>query len=227
MEGSIAGSELTVKTSEYERISSCGGISPYATAATLSSTHSQPSSSPRSSALPSPPDSPSGDSVSSFPSVTSSFFFSSAGASPPHTHSDHGHGAPSSQLIIPSLTLPTALRRPTVYGQTVGELKLLVLGARGTGKSTLVNQLITVDENEDVLDCSGWEECNGVLATKASTYWVEHRDAHGLEKFEPSKNVEVVELPGFDASEEVGITQFLTSLLKTYCAGSPKDSSGK
>jgi predicted GTPase len=80
---------------------------------------------------------------------------------------------------------------------------LLVLGARGTGKSSLINQLVSVEENEEVLDFSGWEDCDGVLAMKASTHWLEHRDAHGLEKFEPAKNVEIVELPGYDQSDEV------------------------
>ncbi|KAJ2932426.1 hypothetical protein H1R20_g4640, partial [Candolleomyces eurysporus] len=39
----------------------------------------------------------------------------------------------------------------------------------------------------------------GAKVLRASTDWIEHNDAHGLEKYEPLKNVEVVELPGYDA----------------------------
>ncbi|KAK7007586.1 hypothetical protein R3P38DRAFT_2792368 [Favolaschia claudopus] len=69
---------------------------------------SSPSASP-----PSSPSSPA-SSVSSFPSVSSSFFFSSAAASPPHPHSEHqgvqheGEGVEET-LIIPSLALPAPL----------------------------------------------------------------------------------------------------------------------
>jgi hypothetical protein len=59
------------------------------------------------SALPSPPDSPSGGSVSSLPSIGSSFFYSSAAASPPHIHaSDEPPEDYALRLVIPSLTLP-------------------------------------------------------------------------------------------------------------------------
>lgn len=173
-------------------------------------------SSPRSSALPSPPDSPS--SVSSFPSVSSSFFFSSAAASPPHPHNHHNHhhirdDICATQLIIPSLTLPTALRRPTPYGQTLGDLKLLVLGTKSAGKHFLEGLLL--EDNEDVVEVGAWDDFwqqddvdaaengllprgGGVKVLRASTDWVEHRDAHGLEKFEPTKNVEVVKILGYD-----------------------------
>jgi len=64
-----------------------------------------------------------------------------------YPHSEHGHDSSSSQLpsigssplghhnlIILSLTLPSALRRPTPFGQTLGTLRLLVLGAQGAGR---------------------------------------------------------------------------------------------
>jgi len=193
-----------------------------ASAATIRSLHhnlaeiatqslSQPSS-PRSSALPSPPDSPS-DSVSSFPSVSSSFFFSSAAASPPH-----GHGHPdrdSTQgLIIPSLTLPAALRRPTVFGQTIGDIKLLVLGSKAAGRSYLSGLLI--EDNEDVVEAGIWEQAEYGSSLRASTDWIEHRDAHGLEKFEPSRNVELIELPEYDDNDDPhAVIQSLVSVIQT------------
>ncbi|KAG6811105.1 hypothetical protein H0H92_008952 [Tricholoma furcatifolium] len=161
-------------------------------------TYNDPS--PSRSSSPSPPDSPSSDSVSSLPSVTSSFFFSSAAASPPHPQPepdnftrDSTHG-----LVIPSLTLPTALRRPTPYGQSLGDLRLLVLGSRGAGKTFLSGLLL--DENEHVVEVGAWENSENGRVIRASTDCLEHRDAHGLEKFEPTHNVEIIELPGYDSN---------------------------
>lgn len=159
-------------------------------------------SSPSSSA---PPDSPSSDSVSSFPSVSSSFFFSSAAASPPHSDDTRDS---TQALIIPSLTLPAALPRPTPYGQTLGDLRILVLGSQGAGKSFLTGVLL--DDNEHVIDVGQCEEaeCGRILC--ASTDWVEHTDAHGLEKFEPTRNVEILELPAYDHTTDVHLLRFLT-----------------
>ncbi|KAF8872474.1 hypothetical protein BD779DRAFT_343848 [Infundibulicybe gibba] len=157
-------------------------------------------SSPRSSALPSPPDSPYSDSVSSFPSVSSSFFFSSAAASPPHPHPDHTKDS-TQGLIIPSLTLPAALRRPTPYGQAIGDLRLLVLGAKGAGKSFLSGLLL--EDNEHVVEVGDWEGTEHGRVLHASTDWVEHRDAHGLERFEPTRNVEILELTGYEHDADV------------------------
>jgi hypothetical protein len=161
------------------------------------------SSSPRSSALPSPPDSPSSGSVSSLPSVSSSFFFSSAAASPPpHSHPPSDHLRDSTQgLIIPCLTLPSALRKPTPYGQTLGELKVLVLGSQGTGKSFVSG--LFVDDNEDIVDVGAWEATEHGAVLRLSTDWIEYRDGHGLEKFEPARNVEIIELPGYEHSDDV------------------------
>ncbi|KAF9452130.1 hypothetical protein P691DRAFT_805661 [Macrolepiota fuliginosa MF-IS2] len=157
--------------------------------------------SPPSSALPSPPDSPSSDSVSSFPSVSSSFFFSSAAASPPHSqpHSDHLR-AFTEGLIIPSLTLPSALRRPTAHGQTIGDLRILVLGNRGAGKTFLTGLLL--EDNEAVVEVGNWEDIDYGKVLCASTDWIEHRDAHGLEKYEPTRNIEIIELPGYDHTND-------------------------
>ncbi|TEB32764.1 hypothetical protein FA13DRAFT_1731279 [Coprinellus micaceus] len=235
-----------------------------------------------SSALPSPPSSPA-DSVSSLPSVGSSFFFSSAAASPgvgperhlsdheqpeelpqpthdpppiqrrrrtihesslsslesspssleltsshrgssrtrgvwkPHRHGHYSDAAgATSGLIIPSLALPPALKRPTPYGQTVGEVRLLVLARQGAkvggGRGFVANLLL--EDNDDVVEVGEWEEPvrggleneeeeemvllgkTGAKVLRASTDWVEHADAHGLEKYEPARNVEVCELPG-------------------------------
>ncbi|KAF5350463.1 hypothetical protein D9756_008620 [Leucocoprinus leucothites] len=169
--------------------------------------------SPPSSALPSPPDSPSSDSVSSFPSVSSSFFFSSAAASPPHPppHPDHLHEL-TEGLIIPSLTLPAALRRPTAYGKAIGELRLLVLGNQGTGKTFLTNLLL--EDNEAVVEVGNWEETEHGKVLYASTDWIEHRDAHGLEKYEPIRNVEIIELPGYsDLSDGAELIDNIQSII--------------
>ena len=156
---------------------------------------SQPSS-PHS--LPSPPDSPSSDSVSSFPSVSSSFFFSSAAASPPHSQPQSDHARQSTQgLIIPSLSLPEALHHPTPYGQTLGDLRLLVVG----GKDFLAKLLL--EDNEDIVDKGIWEDAGFGRLRRASTDWIVHRDAHGLEKFEPTRNVQIHELPGYECNDNV------------------------
>ncbi|KAF8180405.1 hypothetical protein BJ912DRAFT_907259 [Pholiota molesta] len=179
--------------------------------------------------------SPSVDSASesSLPSVSSSFFFSSSAAGSPgrshpgsypssHPHSDHEHELEHEQehdahsrhhtrvheqgLIIPSLTLPEALRRPTPFGQTLGELRVLVLGAQGAGKSFLTGLLL--EDNEHVVDVGTWEDWHAGETVvgeayahgkvlRASTDWLEQNNTFGLERFEPTKNVEIVELPGY------------------------------
>ncbi|KAF9457891.1 hypothetical protein BDZ94DRAFT_1325916 [Collybia nuda] len=177
-------------------------------------------SSPRSSTLPSPPDSPSSESVSSLPSVSSSFFFSSAAASPgpsqPQSRHEPDHARESAVaqgLIIPSLMLPEAVGRPTPYGQTVGDVRLLVLGSKGVGRAFVTGLLL--EDNEDVVDVGTWEdvECGRLL--RASTDWVEHRDAHGLERFEPTRNVEILDLPGYDHDTDVnGFLQAVKSIIQ-------------
>jgi len=169
-------------------------------------------SSPRSGSLPSPPDSPGG----SFSSVSSSYFFSSSAPSPPHsgsggpgsrTHSVAGHARDHTQgLIIPSLTLPAALRRPTTWGQTIGDLRLVVLGSKGSGKTSLCTLLL--DDNDDVVETGGWEDLDDGRGkmVRASTDWV---DPHGVESFEPAKNVEVHELPGYEHTDDVSPSSML------------------
>ncbi|PPQ78319.1 hypothetical protein CVT25_011690 [Psilocybe cyanescens] len=190
---------------------------------------------------PGPSRSPSIDSVSesSLPSVSSSFFFSSSAPGSPgrshpgsypssHPHSDHGHDHDHEQddeqgklhtrfgehgLIIPSLTLPDALRRPTPFGQTLGNLKVLVLGGQGAGKSFLTGLLL--EDNEDVVDVGTWEDWNGGSDSygkvlRASTDWVEQRDVFGLERYEPTRNVEIVELPGY--SHDADVNELITRL---------------
>ena len=149
------------------------------------------------SALPSPPDSPSGGSVSSLPSIGSSFFYSSAAASPPHIHATGEHEDHALRLVIPSLTLPAALPHPSPYGQTLGDLRLLILGRKGIGKTTLANLLL--ESNDDIVHVSGWER--NVLT--ASTDWLDNDDNGGLEKFEPALNVQITELPGYDPQGDV------------------------
>ncbi|KAH9022162.1 hypothetical protein EDB85DRAFT_2075492 [Lactarius pseudohatsudake] len=162
----------------------------YLPALDISARVSQPSS-PRSSALPSPPGSP--DSISSFPSLSSSFFFSSAAASPPYAHAHIEQDRELTQgLIIPSLALPAALRQPTPYGKTLGDIRLLALGSADPAASPLAD--ILLEGNEDVVDVGPSEVTNHGLVIRASTDWIEHNDAHGLEKFEPTRNVEILDV---------------------------------
>ncbi|KZT08052.1 uncharacterized protein LAESUDRAFT_724035 [Laetiporus sulphureus 93-53] len=177
--------------------------------------------SPRQPLLHSPlpsPGSPSGDSVSSLPSVSSSFLYSSGPGSPPHapSHTNDTHQSTDTDaephdstqgLIIPSLALPILTQRPTPYGQTLGDVRLLILAPRhaASSVSTLVSQLI--DENDDIVDEGAWEEedrghfAGRIAVRRASTTWVELRDAHGLEHTEPARNIELVRVPGYDAED--------------------------
>ncbi|VDB96531.1 unnamed protein product [Peniophora sp. CBMAI 1063] len=141
-------------------------------------------SSPHSSALPSPPDSP--NSVSSLPSLNSSFFLSSADVSPPHPATDVARDS-TAGLVIPSLTLPPALSQPTAYGKTLADLRLIVLG--GSAEFLL-------DGNKDIVDVAQPEAAplRGARIIRASTDWIEHSDGHGLDRFEPSHNVEILEI---------------------------------
>lgn len=164
---------------------------------------SQPSS-PRSSALPSPPDSP--DSLSSSPSVSSSFFFSSAAASPPHPNVHIEQDRESSQgLIIPSLTLPAALRQPTPYGKTVGDVRILVFGSADPSRPSIRDVLL--EDNEDVVDVGPSEVTQNGHVLRASTDWAEHRDGHGLEKFDPTHNVEILDVSSLVLAGEVRLTR--------------------
>jgi predicted GTPase len=111
------------------------------------------------------------------------------------------HNGPTQGLIIPSLTLPAALRRPTPYGQTLGEVRILLLGRKGAGKTLLSS--ILLDGNEDVVEVGSWESGDDGEVIRASTYWIEHKDAHGLEKYEPAHNVELTEIAGYEQDSNV------------------------
>ncbi|KAJ7798424.1 hypothetical protein B0H13DRAFT_2688899 [Mycena leptocephala] len=156
--------------------------------------------SPSRSPSPSPPDSPSlsasGSSVSSFPSVSSSFFFSSAAASPPHVPPlEENHG----QLIIPELMLPAAHVVPRTSNLKV-ELKqeegkvngpttrLLVLGPRGAAAAALCL------DNSD-----GWvEEDDGLSVLRAEAAWrddVHDKSSGSLELVSLGEDVHQLSLP--------------------------------
>ncbi|THV01931.1 hypothetical protein K435DRAFT_853349 [Dendrothele bispora CBS 962.96] len=201
---------------------------------------SQPSSPRSSHGLPSPPDSPdqypsdaeSIASNSSFPSVSvsSSFFFSSAAHSP-HTQSEGGNASEgaSQGLIIPSLALPEALHRPTPWGKTLGDLRVLIVDLVGEegehqhqssesqflsqtasssphedNMTTLIKDLLR--ENEDVVEVDvdwEWDEVGHVpvRVLYASTDWIEHSDPHGLEKYDPTKNIQFLDVGKNDVED--------------------------
>ncbi|KAJ7845683.1 hypothetical protein B0H13DRAFT_2409297 [Mycena leptocephala] len=125
--------------------------------------------SPSRSPTPSPPDSPSlsasGSSVSSFPSVSSSFFFSSAAASPPHVPQLEDPGENNGHLIIPELIY---IREEKVNGPTT---RLLVLGPRAATTAALC-----------VDNPNGWVvEKDGLRVLRAEAAWRDY-DAHVHDK---------------------------------------------
>ncbi|KAH8102072.1 hypothetical protein BXZ70DRAFT_51209 [Cristinia sonorae] len=162
------------------------------------------------------PSSPSGDSVSSFPSVSSSFLFSSTANTPPHVDLDlathhtntYSDDADPHELIIPSLILPSPLKRPTHHGKSLGDVKLLVL-SRSSQSAEEVLRILSDEECEDYVDVGRWEDLEvGTVnydsspherpkVLRVSTDWFEHRDAHGLEKYEATRNIELVHLPEY------------------------------
>ncbi|KAH9996229.1 hypothetical protein BJV77DRAFT_170388 [Russula vinacea] len=107
---------------------------------------------------------------------------------------------PTQGLIIPSLTLPAALRQPTTYGKTVGDVRILVFGSADPGASSVVGMLL--EDNEDVVDVMPSEVTHNGHVVRASTDWAEHRDAHGLEKFEPTHNVEIIDISKHASADE-------------------------
>ncbi|KAJ7858548.1 hypothetical protein B0H13DRAFT_2571416 [Mycena leptocephala] len=142
---------------------------------------------------PSPPDSPSlsasGSSVSSFPSVSSSFFFSSAAASPPHVPPLPLEG--EGQLIIPELVLPAAHvvpRTPNLKvelkeeeGKGKAVTRLLILGPRTAAAAALC-----------VDNPSGWVvEEDGLSVLRAEAAW-RGDDVH--DKSKSSGTLELVSL---------------------------------
>jgi hypothetical protein len=104
-------------------------------------------------------------------------------------------------LIIPSLTLPAALRQPTLYGKTVGDIRILVFGSTDSGGASITD--ILLEDNEDVVDVGPSEVTHNGHVIRASTDWAEHRDAHGLEKFDPTHNVEILDISSLASADEV------------------------
>ncbi|KAI0078084.1 hypothetical protein K474DRAFT_1660931 [Panus rudis PR-1116 ss-1] len=167
------------------------------------------------SSLPSP-SSPSGESISSLPSVSSSFLFSSGPTTPPQIDIDlNSHQADSDEiheLIIPSLTLPSPVRPPTHYGQTLGDIRLLVLNRSDVDAEPFL-RVLTDEHCEDYVSVGPWEELESPDGQRAqtdsrgwslriSTRWNEYNDAHGLERHEPSRNIEVLHLPEYDPGHD-------------------------
>ena len=173
-------------------------------------TNSRPAS-PHSS-LPSP-SSPSGDSVSSFPSVSSSFLFSSGPATPPQIDVDLTDPQPETEgneLIIPSLTLPSPIRRPTPYGKTIGDVQLLVLSRSDVDADHFL-KVLTDEQCEDYVHVDPWETLDldhlGLEGTgrhvSISTDWKEYEEKHGIERYEPLRNIHITHLPEYDSHDDV------------------------
>jgi len=61
-----------------------------------------------------------------------------------------------------------------------------------------------LEDNEDIVDVMPSEVTNnGHVLVRASTDWAEYRDAHGLEKFEPTHNVEIIDVSTHASAGEV------------------------
>ncbi|KAF9011723.1 hypothetical protein BDQ17DRAFT_784403 [Cyathus striatus] len=90
----------------------------------------------------------------------------------------------------------------------MGEVRLIVVG-KGTKK--VVGEMLDMDDSEDVVDVGRWE--GDVI--RASTDWIEHLDAHGLEKYEALKNVEVRVIEVLDDEEDDIIQDHITTLKET------------
>jgi hypothetical protein len=108
-------------------------------------------------------------------------------------------------LIIPSLTLPAALRQPTPYGKTVGDVRILVFGSADSSRPSIRDVLL--EDNEDVVDVGPSEVTQNGHVLRASTDWAEHRDGHGLEKFDPTHNVEILDVSSLVSAGEVRLTR--------------------
>lgn len=277
-----------------------------------------------------PPSSPSfpdsdSESVSSFPSVNSSFFFSSAGASPhllpiydanqplddrhasgsgaptrrrsrqalqpgghprtssraharrgsgptgrvghasqsslenlPHSQkpiplADRKGGAharaptattkePTMDLAIPTLSLPSALPRPTQFGQTLGRIKVVLLSdpsqkpkSDATSEEIIEKVMQTlIWDNEDIVDAGEWEMIEAgssgafqLQSLHASTDWLQPKQSttHSQpsfysddrsERFEGNENIEIVRVLSIPSSSSL---DSLTARLKRLLVG--------
>ena len=144
-------------------------------------------SSPQSSGLPSPPSSPG----SSFSSLPSSAFSLSVPSSPPHRDSLLPHS-----LILPSLSLDASdgcVSNST--GDSLGRLKLLIVGSKGSGKTLLAETL--VHDIPDVTDVGEWVDhpALGRMLSAETRGEGEIMGAPG--------NVRLVEAVGFDQTDDV------------------------
>lgn len=99
-----------------------------------------------------------------------------------------------------------------MYGQTLGDVRLVVLGCAASGAEDIA-QTFADEECEEIVEVGQWEdfeleadETVRARILKISTDWIEHRDAHGLEKHEPSRNVEVVLLQDYGPDGDVCYT---------------------
>jgi hypothetical protein len=101
--------------------------------------------------------------------------------------------------------LPAALRQPTPYGKTLGDIRLLAVGIGSADPTASPVASILLEGNEDVVDVGPSEVMNDGLMVRASTDWIEHNDAHGLEKFEPTRNVELLDVSKLVSTSEPDI----------------------
>ena len=95
---------------------------------------------------------------------------------------------------------------------------MLILGCAGGGAEEIA-QVLADEECEDIVEVGQWEAFDSgaedparAKVLKLSTDWIEHRDAHGLEKHEPSRNVEIILLQDYGPEGDVSCPRSYANL---------------
>lgn len=61
---------------------------------------------------------------------------------------------------------------------------------------------LTLDDSEEMV----------AQTIRMSTDWIEHREAHGEDRYEPSSNIELVHLREYDSQEQVCLSSAATPI---------------
>lgn len=87
------------------------------------------------------------------------------------------------------------------------------------------------EDCEDVVEVGQWEDFEDepydlvrAKVLRLSTDWIEHRDAHGLEKHEPSRNVEIVHLREYSLEDDVSRLTLPSVCVSQPCCAAERSS---
>ncbi|KAF9041245.1 hypothetical protein BJ165DRAFT_273552 [Panaeolus papilionaceus] len=145
-------------------------------------------------------------------------------------------------LAIPTLSLPSALPRPTQFGQTLGRIKVVLLSdpsqkpkSDATSEEIIEKVMQTlIWDNEDIVDAGEWEMIEAgssgafqLQSLHASTDWLQPKQSttHSQpsfysddrsERFEGNENIEIVRVLSIPSSSSLGS---LTARLKRLLVG--------